>query len=138
YRALDLQKELGMRLVLADAQQAWHLKDQLKAANLPVVVSLDLPDDKSKEEKKKEDTADSTKAVTPDPEKLAFEQRRAESYKEHVSQAGRLANAGIPVAIGTYSGKSGDFSKNIRLMIDNGLTTDQALAALTTGPARLL
>jgi imidazolonepropionase-like amidohydrolase len=139
YRALDLHQELGMKLVLTDAQQAWHLKDQLKTAGMPVVVSLDLPEDKSKEEEKKtEESSDSTKTIAPDPEKVAFEQRRAESYKEHVSQAGMLANAGIPLAIGTYSGKSGDFFKNVRLMIANGLTADQALAALTTGPASLL
>lgn len=138
YRALDLQNELGMRIILTDAQQAWQLKDQLKAANLQVVLSLDLPDDKRKEDEKKEDSADSTRTVVMDPEKLAFEQRRTESYKAHVSQAGVLANAGIAMAIGTYSGKPGEFFKDIRLMIDNGLAPDQALAALTTGPARLL
>jgi len=138
YRALDLQQDLGMKLVLADAQQAWHLKDALKASGIPVVVSLDLPEDKAKDKEEKKEEADSTATAKPDPEKVAFEQRRAESYKAHLAQAGELAQAGIPVAIGTYSGKTGEFYKNLRLMIANGLTADQALAALTTTPAGLL
>src|SRR5690606_3668506 len=34
YRALELQAELGMPLILADAQQAWHVAAQLKARQI--------------------------------------------------------------------------------------------------------
>lgn len=151
-RALALQEDLGFRLVIADAEQAWYLKERIRSASIPIVLSLDLPDDKSsksedeKEEKEKPVSvppADSIKTITgenpaADPEKTAFEKRRDESLREHRAQAATLANAGIPFSFGTMSIKSGDFSKNLKLMFDNGLTKDQALAALTIHPAKLL
>ncbi|MBK9983255.1 MAG: amidohydrolase family protein [Saprospiraceae bacterium] len=73
-----------------------------------------------------------------DPEKEAFEKKRAQSLKEHYQQAGVLAKEGIPFSFGTLSGKSCDFTKNIKLMMDNGLTADQVLSALTSQPAKLL
>lgn len=152
-RALALQQDLGFNMVIADAEQAWYLKDRIKAASVPIVLSMDLPDDKSesKSEKEKEakekpesvPQADSIKTITGenpaiDPEKTAFEKRRDESLREHRAQAATLAKAGIPFSFGTMSVKPGDFSKNLKLMLDHGLTKDQALAALTINPAKLL
>jgi len=152
-RALALQEDLGMRMVIADAEEAWYLKDHFKSGSTPLILSLRLPEDKSetKKEKEKEEkekpssvpTPDSLKTIegekpAPDPEKEAFEKRRNESLKEHRAQAVILAKAGVPFSFGTLSVKTSDFFKNIRLMMDEGLTADQALAALTTQPARLL
>ena len=154
-RALALRNDLGMKMVITDAEEAWYLKDQIKAGSIPLVLSLDLPEDKSettkkegekKEAEEKTDSVivtDTTKSVVADivksdPEKEDFEKKRAESLKAHYAQAGVLATAGIPFSIGTLSGKTSDFNKNIRLMMDNGLTSDQALSALTTQPAKLL
>ena len=74
----------------------------------------------------------------PNPEVEAFEKRRAESLIAHRAQAATFSNAGIPFSFGTLSVKPGDFSKNMQAMIKEGLTTDEALAALTTKPASLL
>ncbi|MGB4846381.1 MAG: amidohydrolase family protein [Saprospiraceae bacterium] len=168
-RAIALQKDLGMKMVISDAEEAWYLKDQFKTGNIPLVLSLALPEnkagDKAKDEAKAKEEAitkeeDEAKAkenkvdtkeknvantkvtekdtVKSDPEKEAFEQKREQSLKEHYQQAGVLAKDGIPFSFGTLSGKSTDFTKNIRLMMDNGLTADQALGALTTQPAKLL
>lgn len=159
-RALALQKDLGMKMVISDAEEAWYLKDQIKAGSVPLVLSLALPEDKS--DKKKDDKpldkhadkktegekSDSTltdtsksintKQVKTDPEKEAFEKKRAESLIAHYQQSGVLSKEGIPFSFGTYSGKTTDFKKNIQLMTDHGLSTDQALSALTTQPAKLL
>ncbi|HZV70101.1 MAG TPA: amidohydrolase family protein [Saprospiraceae bacterium] len=156
-RAIALQKDLGMNMVISDAEEAWYLKDQFKTGTFPLVLSLFLPEDKSenkkaetKEEAKaetkaeaKEKNAESIKVVIKDtikidPEKEEFEKKRAQSLKEHYQQAGVLAKDGIPFSFGTLSGKSADFTKNIRLMIENGLSADQALSALTVQPAKLL
>lgn len=155
-RALALQKDLGMKMVISDAEEAWYLKDQFRNGMTPLVLSISLPEDKSEkknddkaEDKPKPSKSDSTivadslksvhtKPVVKDPEKDAFEKKREQSLKEHYQQAGVLAKDGIPFSFGTLSGKPGDFSKNIRLMIDNGLSPDQALTALTTQPAKLL
>ncbi len=150
-----------MKMVISDAEEAWYLKDRFKSGSIPLVLSLDLPEDKSgnkKDEaeakakeknidvKEKTDStkiADSTKKITADtakvdPEKTAFEKKRTESLKQHYAQAAVLAKDGVPFSFGTLSGKTTDFTKNIKLMMDNGLTSDQALSALTTQPAKLL
>ena len=155
-RALELQKDLGMKMVIADAEEAWYYTDRLKTTSTPLVLSLDLPEDKKKDDKEGKGPVkpkasdadsdmvdDSTKSITPDtveidPEKEAFEKRRAESLKAHYEQASVLAKSGVPFSFGTMSVKTGDFMKNIRLMIENGLSADQTLEALTTQPARLL
>lgn len=171
-RALAMQKDLGMKMVISDAEEAWYLKDQFKTGTIPLVLSLDLPEDKS--DKKKDEVKvetmlrpapaqpnastqqpDETKvkaeemneekanialkdSIKTDAEKEEFEKKRAQSLKEHYQQASVLAKEGIPFSFGTLSGKSADFTKNIRLMIDNGLSADQTLSALTTQPAKLL
>ena len=167
-RALALQADLGMRMVIADAQQAWYLKDQFKSGATPLVLSLSLPEDKSEKSKDKDKekekeiekekgekekgekekpasvpTPDSLKTIegekpVEDPEKVAFEKRRNQSLAEHRAQAFTLASAGIPFSFGTMGVKSSDFFKNIRLMMEQGLNADQLLAALTTHPAKLL
>ncbi|MBK9982640.1 MAG: amidohydrolase family protein [Saprospiraceae bacterium] len=149
-RALALQKDLGMKMVISDAEEAWYLKDQFKTGTIPLVLSLALPEDKSEnkkdkaeakaEAKEKNDEAKAEKkdTVNTDPEKEEFEKKRAQSLKEHYAQASVLAKDGIPFSFGTLSGKSSDFTKNIRLMMDNGLTNDQVLSALTSQPAKLL
>ncbi len=161
-RALALQQELGMRMIITDAQEAWYLKDQFKSGTIPLVLSLDLPEDKA--DKKTEEVKapkDSAKDTTitkvdlkspsgdlgakesldsskTDPEKEAFEKKRAESLKAYQSQAGVLAKDGVAFSFGTMSVKTGDFSKNISTMIENGLLAETALKALTTQPASLL
>ncbi len=155
-RAMEMQKDLGMKMVLADVEEAFMLTSQIRAGAYPLVLSLKLPEDKSatrskgpegregpgkkeaeekKEEKKQEVKSDSTKL---DPEKVAFEKRRSESLAAHVAQAGQLARENIPFSFGTLSGKPGDFYKNLQRMIENGLREETALAALTTQPAQLL
>jgi hypothetical protein len=148
YRAIDLKKELGMRMVIADAQQACPLKEYFRHPDLQLVLSHDLPEDKSEKknpESKKDTTAvtDTTAQISKDsvyidPEKAAFEKRRAESLKEYLEQAGSLAKAGIPFSFSTMSGKAGDFSKTMQTLLKSGLTQDQALHALTVAPSKLL
>jgi len=152
-RALAMQKDLGMKMVIADAEEAWYLKDQFKTNTIPLILSLDLPEDKgeTKKEEAKAEAKDTINFKSPtgdlgakpdtvkvDPEKAAFEKRRAESLKAHYEQAGELATDGINFSFGTLSAKPGDFSKNIQTMMDNGLTFDQTLSALTTEPSKLL
>ncbi len=145
-RAMALQKDLGMHMIITDAEEAWHLKDQFKSGSIPLVLSLDLPEDKAgakAEAEAKDINIDSTKVsakdtVISDPEKEAFEKKRAESLKAYQGQAGVLAKDGIAFSFGTMSVKTGDFSKNITTMIENGLPAETALKALTTQPAIML
>lgn len=162
YRALDLQQDLDLNMIISDAEEAWYLATKLKSSSTPLILSLDLPEDKTKTgDKSKQgpahdtpkttggDVKESTTApdentsvaadtVAVDPEKAAFEKRRAESRKAYLTQASVLAEEDIPFSFSTMSIKPGDFSKNITTMMENGLTADDALHALTMQPAQLL
>jgi len=180
-RALAMQSDLGMKMVITDAEEAWYLEDKFKSGSIPLVLSLDLPEDKSEKKAEgakdakghegpgqdgpgqlgpkpakdtslinkdlksplgdlgaKEAEAANVDTVKVDPEKEAFEKKRAESLKAHQDQAGVLAKDGVAFSFGTMSVKSGDFSKNIATMIEHGLSEEKALSALTTQPAKLL
>ncbi len=135
HRAMVLQQELGFPVVLAGLKQGWHVADMLKSKNIPVLLSVDLP--KAKEtpkpgEKKEGETAKA------DPEKEQLEARAAEEMKKLESQAAVFAGKGISFGFATYNGKPAELRENLRRMIKNGLTEDQALSALTTTPAAML
>ena len=56
HRAINLQKELDFPLMLAEIKQATPIIDKIKEMNIPVFLSLDLPDEaKEKKEDKKSD-----------------------------------------------------------------------------------
>ena len=132
-RAMSLQKELGFNMVAANTKQAFKLMDKVKRANLPLVISLDLPK-KAKEEKKKKDDKESDETE----EMIALKERAMQSKKEYESQAAVLEESGIPFSFSVTDTKAGDVKKNIMRMIEAGLSEDAALAALTTNPAKIL
>lgn len=132
-RALLMQKEMGYDLVLTELKQGWDLAAQLKQNNVKILVSMDIPE-KPKEEKK----ADAALSEALQKEKEALEARKAESIRQHQANAAALAKAGLSFGFSTIDVKSTSIRGNLRLMIENGLTEDQALAALTTAPAAML
>ncbi|MEZ5040595.1 MAG: amidohydrolase family protein [Saprospiraceae bacterium] len=171
YRVLSLQKEFGFPVVMAELKQGWHVADELSKKNIPVLLSMDLPE--AKEEKGEEATAKGSErggrpgggvagrgrgpedavatpaASTPKPakadpndpfqkEKVALEKRRNEEMKKHLEQAASLEKAGVVFGFSTLDVKSKDIQTNLRKMIENGLSENTALAALTTIPAKML
>jgi len=132
HRALLLQKDLGFNLTVAEVKEGWDVTDKLKAAKAKVFLSLELPEDKKKEESKEELKG---AAAT---ERASLEKRKQEVTQQYVGQAAVFQKAGIPFGFSTMSVKSSDVQANLRRIIAAGLTEDQALAALTTVPAQLL
>lgn len=142
YRVLSLQKEFGFNLVLAELKQGWHMADELSKKNIPVLISMDLPSAKEKGKKDKKSKGKEEKAEKKnDPfkaEKAALEKRRDEELKKHLTQAATLEKAGVLFGFSTLDVKSKDVRGNLRKMIENGLSENAALAALTTIPAKML
>lgn len=140
YRALSLQKEFDLPMVIAELKQGWHVAAELKKRDIPVLLSIDLPadkkgkggkkGDKQKEEGKKDDPFKA--------EREALEKRKMKAMKEHWAQAGNMEKAGVTFGFSTLDVKSKDVKANLRKMIENGLSKDAALAALTTTPAKML
>ncbi|MFN3330762.1 MAG: amidohydrolase family protein, partial [Pyrinomonadaceae bacterium] len=122
-RALDLAKELNIKAIIAGGHEAWKVADRLKAQNVPVLLSLNFP---------KRTTAASEEA---DPESLETLRFRAETLK----CAGRLEKAGVKFAF--QSGGIQNYSEiwaNIGKAIENGLSKDAAIRALTLTAAEIL
>ncbi|MBK9492333.1 MAG: amidohydrolase family protein [Haliscomenobacter sp.] len=131
YRVLALQQELKFPLILGGLRQAWPLVDQLKAQNIPVILSLDLPKMEKKEPAKKDSTA------AKDPELERLEKRRADEMKLYETQAATFAGKGINFGFSSLNAKTADIREAMRRMVKAGLKEDQALAALTTAPAAM-
>jgi imidazolonepropionase-like amidohydrolase len=122
-RALDLAREFNFQLVIAGGAEAHKVADRLKAANVPVLLSLNFPR--------------RTAAASPDaePEPLRLLRDRVEAPKT----AGRLAAAGVRFAF--QSGgmtQMNDFLANAARAVENGLAPMDAVRALTIRPAEIL
>ncbi|MFN6964957.1 MAG: amidohydrolase family protein [Pyrinomonadaceae bacterium] len=122
-RALDLAKEFDLRAIIAGGQEAWKVADRLKAQDVPVLLSLNFP---------KRTTSASADA---DPEPLDVLRLRAEVPKN----AARLAQAGVRFAFQSDGARSiADFFANAGKAVENGLSRDAAVRAMTLGSAEIL
>lgn len=133
HRAMTLQKDLGFKMVLTGLQNGWRLVDDIKAANVPVLISLELPKE-TKEEKDKSKESDDKWAK----EKEELKKRKEKESADRESQAATFAKAGIAFGFTTEGVSAKDIRPHLARMIKKGLSEDAALAALTVNPARIL
>jgi len=121
-RALDLAKEFNLRPIIAGGEEADRVAARLKAENVPVLLSLNFP-------RRPQASADA------DPEPLRTLRARVDAPK----LAAKLQQAGVKFAfedggLTTWS----DYLGNVNRTLENGLTADQAVRALTLTPAEIL
>lgn len=122
-RALDIAQEFQIQMVINGGQEADRVAARLKAQNVPVLLSLNFP---------RRTAAPSPEA---DPETLRVLRERVEAPKT----AGRLAAAGVRFAFqsGGMTAMS-DYLANAARAVENGLSHDEAVRALTLRPAEIL
>ncbi len=122
-RAIDLIKEFNLNGIIAGGQEAWKVADRLKAQNVAVLLSLNFP---------KRTASASPEA---DPETLEILRFRAETPKGPA----KLAAAGVKFAFQS-SGTTNvaDFFTNAGKAVENGLSKDAAIRAMTLASAELL
>lgn len=128
-RVFTLKNELNFMLTIADLKEGWPMVNKVKSSGAKVFLSLDLPAEVKKDDKKKE-----TKTA----EQEGLDKRKAEAIANYTSQAAVFSKAGIPFGFSSLSAKPKDIHANLRRMITAGLSEDAALSALTTTPAQLL
>ncbi len=122
-RALDLAQEFKLRAIIAGGLESDKVANRLRESKVPVLLSLNFP--------KRTTTA----MPEGDPEPLRVLRERVEAPKT----AGRLSAARVPFAF--QSGglpNMADFPANVLRAVENGLTRDDALRALTIWPAEIL
>ncbi|MEP6491369.1 MAG: amidohydrolase family protein [bacterium] len=121
-RALDLAKEFNLRVIIAGGEEADQVAARLKAENVPVLLSLNFP-------------RRPTASADADPEPLRVLRARVEAPK----LAGKLAAAGVRFAFADGGMNIwSEFLANAGRTVEGGLTSDQALRALTAGSADIL
>lgn len=152
HRILDLREELGFPLMLAGLGESYEMVDALTGADLPLFLTLSLPEEPKRSADSDTTVADTTDQPseyynpdlrTPsqdatDQEEENLELRHAMERQQYLETAATLHEAGLEFGFTTREAKPGDVRDNLRTMIENGLPEETALAALTTRPASLL
>ena len=122
-RAAHVARELGLMFHLVSSGQEWRRPDLARATQASFIVPLDFP------EVPKLPDEDDWSQVT-------LDQLRAWDWAPENPAV--LRREGLEVALTTFGlGDRKHFRKNLRLAIDAGLSEVDALAALTTIPAKL-
>ncbi|WP_339901402.1 amidohydrolase family protein [uncultured Cyclobacterium sp.] len=128
-RAVKMQDENNFELILLGINEGDSAIPLLKSKEIGVVLSLDLP---------KDNFTDSLPKAKQGKDYEALIKRGIEAYKDALSLASKYEKADIPFAFSSLGVDKKDLFKNLRLMIENGLSKEAALAALTSNPAKLL
>ncbi|MFN2491518.1 MAG: amidohydrolase family protein, partial [Pyrinomonadaceae bacterium] len=122
-RALDLAREFNLQLIINGGQEADRVASRLKSLNVPVLLSMNFP---------KRMSAASNEV---EPEPLRVLRERVEAPKT----AGRLAAAGVRFAFQSGGMTSmSDYLTNAGKAVENGLSRDEAVKALTLRAAEIL
>ncbi len=134
HRAMTLQRELGgFPLVLGGLEEGAYVLEDLKAADIPIFLTLELPDEPEKMEE------DSTLSEQEMAERQALFERRQKAYDMALMQASKLQEAGVEFGFVSAGTSEKDIPDHLRrLVAKGGLSEDAALAALTTHPAKML
>ena len=119
-RALMIADEFKLKPMIAGAMYGYRVADMLKAKSVPVILSVDFP-------KRSADLPDD------EDETLRVLRQRAETPKG----AAKLAQAGVRFAFTSGSLRPQDFIANVQKAVENGLSKDEALRALTINAAEI-
>ena len=120
-RARAVAAEFGLTPWFRGSGEEYRILDVLSGTTDPLVIPLDFPD-----------------APEVDDPESALDAELAELRHWYLAPTnpGRLADAGVPFAITTDGLTSvSDFLPNLRAAVARGLSSDDALRALTTTPA---
>lgn len=120
-RALNIADEFKLKPMISGALYGYRVADLLKQKNVPVILSVNFP-------RRPADMSDD------DEESLRVLRQRAEVPKG----AARLAQAGVKFAFTAGGASPRDFIANVRKAVENGLSKEDALRALTVNAAEIL
>lgn len=121
-RAIRLTQEFKLQALISGANEAWRVGEELKAAKMPLLVSLNFrPPTTSL-------YANQGEAV-----------RRKAEQEIYPANAAELQKLGLSFALTSLGiGDAATFQKNLQLAIKAGLSSEMALKALTIIPAQIL
>ncbi len=123
-RVMKLRDEFGFKPMLKGSGHEYRQLETLKKSRAVVILPLNFPHDID---------------LTAPENAINVSLMHLQHWEQAPHNPARLAAAGIPFAL-TRSGldKKQNFHKQIQKAIEHGLSADDALAALTTTPAKIL
>ncbi|KQC33769.1 amidohydrolase [Nonlabens sp. YIK11] len=123
-RADKLGDRVGKQFVIVGGEDAYEMVDDIKATNAQLILPINF-----------EDAYDTT-----DPyQEWYVNLADMRDWKQGPANPMMLSKAGITYAITTHGLKSpGDLNEKLMKAIEYGLTKEQALASLTTIPAKII
>lgn len=123
-RSAAIAREAGITAQVVGAGDEYKRAKEIAATGLPLVVPVNYPD--------APDVSDPDNAIEVSTEELRY-------WNQAPGNAAALTRAGITFALTSNGLKDvKNFRGNVVKAIDRGLKPDQALAAVTTTPAKLL
>jgi imidazolonepropionase-like amidohydrolase len=122
-RATQLARELGLQPILLATGQEWRRPDISRAAAVPLIVPVDFPE---------------AVKLPEDDDWLAMPHEQLRAWDHGPGNPALLRREGLDIALTTHGlAKKTSFRPNVRLAIARGLAESDAIAALTTVPARI-
>jgi len=135
-RIFMLQDELDFDFVLVSGKEAYKKADALNARNIPVLASIDLPEEpewRTKEDEDKEEMEEVTE------EMRIFRERQGQAYEVQIANVKRLIDAGLKVGYVSNGMKLSDLSKHVKTLVEETeLSETEVLAMITRHTADIL
>lgn len=145
HRVLDFAQEFHLKPILYGGRDAWKVVDRIKQLHIPVVLRLNYTDAQGRRIENQRGRGFMA-AFAQREEENELPQRVQDDHKrllkEDLHNAAVLSEHGVEISFSTQ-GQSADAADKFRdtlhkVISDGSLSSEQALKALTTSPARLL
>lgn len=151
FRALHVTEELEIPIVLVGLPWSTPVTGILSARGISAIAPLALPDTVAADTSAMAVAAPAPTAGASvfmqshrarshhdlDMERAALRAQQEAAVGRYEANAATLQAESIPFAFSTHGADAGNIRKNLRRMVAVGLSSDDALAALTTTPAEL-
>lgn len=134
-RVFKLQDELGFEAVIVSGRGAWKVADELNSRDIPVLASIDFPDEPEwRSEDEEEDSGEDLTAFDEE-----FREKRWNAYLEAVRNIRMLMDAGVDVGFATAGTDLGDLRGHMATLLEHGqVSGDELLELLTENTAEIL
>ncbi len=145
-RTLDFSEEFKLDPVLCLGTEPFAAIDRIVASNCDVILSLDLGEKpkfsikekhKDKDHEEQVSKVDGLRVEVEPPQR--YQDDRLAHWKKRAALPGQLAAKGVRIAFSSNGLKQpGDWLEQVRQHMEQGLTEDRAVAALTRDAAAIL
>lgn len=139
-RLFKLQDEFGFDAVIVSGKEAYAKAEELKQRNIPVLAGIDFTDapkwyeqeKKEEDPDEKEEEASEEKEEEISEEEQAYREKRLEAWKAEVTNIKKLMDAGVAVGYASAGLELKDFSKKLKILLDEGGLSENDVVSLMT------